>query len=65
MLNTNLLTESQDIISPAEFQLMLNDWDKEMVQLMLAAEKRYKKFKSDLNSRNGMASTDGFNVQKG
>jgi len=33
MLKTNLLTESQDIISLAEFQLMFNDWDKETVQL--------------------------------
>jgi hypothetical protein len=33
--------------SPAEFQLMYNNWDKEMIELMLAAEKRCRKIKTD------------------
>jgi hypothetical protein len=43
----NLLNEALDIVSPAEFQLMFNAWDKQMIQLMLSAENNCRKYKND------------------
>ena len=39
------LQQSHDKLSAAEFQLMFNNWDKEVTQLMLGSEKRCNKFR--------------------
>jgi len=38
------LQQNHDKLSAAEFQLMFNNWDKEVTQLMLGSEKRCNKF---------------------
>ena len=42
----NTLSESLDVLSPSEFQILFNKWDKEMTELMMCAEKKCKKFKN-------------------
>ena len=39
---TNNLSEDVSILTPSEFQLLFNAWDKELIQLMLAARKKCK-----------------------
>jgi hypothetical protein len=39
------LQQNHDKLSAAEFQLMFNNWDKEVTQLMLGSEKRCNKFR--------------------
>ena len=43
---TSIECESVLILTPSEFQLLFNTWDKELIQLMLAAEKQCTIFKS-------------------
>ena len=44
---TNILQEDVTIISPAEFQIMSNAWDKELEELVTAAKNKCWKFKND------------------
>ena len=46
-INANLLKQNKDKTTSAEFMLQYNSWDKELKDLMLAAEKKCRKIKTD------------------
>ena len=43
----NLLKTNKANLSVAEFMLQYNKWDKEMIDLMIASEKKYRNIKTN------------------